>query len=352
MRKVWHVKKILVETKMNILFTCAGRRAYLLRYFRVELDKFSPGSRIFATDMQLNAPALAFADEKIQVPSVYAEDYLAITVDICKSRGIDLLISLNDLELPLLSNNKAVFEEVGTKVLVSSPEVIETCFDKYRTALFVESVGLRSPRTFVDYGEVLQAIEEGVLRFPVVLKPRWGSGSIGIEFVETMEELEEMYSLLLGKVKRSILGTVSGTKNYILFQEKIVGAEFGLDIMNDLEGRFRAVSVKRKLAMRAGETDKAVTEANPQLEGIGKHIGENLRHIGNLDCDILEQDGRYYVLELNPRFGGGYPFSHEAGVNMPGAIIRWCLGGDVDRVSLRSREGEMFAKCDTLVRVN
>ena len=112
---------------MNILFTCAGRRAYLLRYFREELDSHSPVSRIFATDMRLDAPALAYADEKIQVPSVYAEDYLEMIRNICESKRIDLLISLNDLELPMLAGNRVLFEEVGTRVLVSSPEVIETC---------------------------------------------------------------------------------------------------------------------------------------------------------------------------------------------------------------------------------
>ena len=84
---------------------------------------------------------------------------------------------------------------------------------------------------------------------------------------------------------------------------------------------------------------------------MGKCLGENLKHVGNLDCDILEQDGKYYVLELNPRFGGGYPFSHEAGANLPGAIIRWCQGEDVDDAMLHSRIGEVYAKCDTLVRV-
>lgn len=336
---------------MNILFTCAGRRAYLLRYFREELDSHSPVSRIFATDMRLDAPALAYADEKIQVPSVYAEDYLELIRNICESKRIDLLISLNDLELPMLAGNRVLFEEVGTRVLVSSPEVIETCFDKYRTALFVESVGLRSPRTMVDYDEAVRVIKEGGLQFPLVLKPRWGSGSIGIEFVETLKELEEVYGLLLEKVRRSILGTASGLKDYILIQEKIGGPEYGLDVMNDLEGRFRSVSVKRKLAMRAGETDKAVTVANSELERIGRVLGERLGHVGNLDCDVLERDGEYYVLELNPRFGGGYPFSHEAGVNLPGAIIRWCQGEDVDDAMLHSRIGEVYAKCDTLVRV-
>jgi len=337
---------------MNILFTCAGRRAYLLRYFRKELDTSCPGSKIYATDMQLNAPALVFADEKIQVPSVYADNYLSITLDICKDKRVDMLISLNDLELPLLAAHREEFERQGTKVLVSSPEVIDISFDKYKTAQFVESIGLKSPQTYIDYNIALEAVRSGKLRFPLVLKPRWGSGSIGIEYVGDIDDMEVTYRLLEKKVKKSILSDASGSKDYILIQENISGPEYGLDIMNDLSGKYRSVSVKRKLSMRAGETDKAITVDNNELSKIGRCLGENLHHIGNLDCDVLERNGEYYVLELNPRFGGGYPFSYEAGVNFPKAIIKWLLGEDIDDILLRPRIGEMFAKCDILVKVN
>lgn len=337
---------------MNILFTCAGRRAYLLRYFRKELDTSCPGSKIYATDMQLNAPALVFADEKIQVPSVYADNYLSITLDICRDKRVDMLISLNDLELPLLAAHREEFERQGTKVLVSSPEVIDISFDKYKTAQFVESIGLKSPQTYIDYNIALEAVRSGKLRFPLVLKPRWGSGSIGIEYVGDIDEMKVTYSLLERKIKKSILSDASGVKDYILIQEKISGSEYGLDIMNDLSGNYRSVSVKRKLSMRAGETDKAIMVDNDKLREIGRCLGENLHHIGNLDCDVLERDGEYYVLELNPRFGGGYPFSYEAGVNFPKAIIKWSLGEDIEDSLLKPRIGEMFAKCDILVRVN
>lgn len=103
--------------------------------------------------------------------------------------------------------------------------------------------------------------------------------------------------------------------------------------------------------MRAGETDKAITVNNEKIRNIGSLIGTNLGHVGNLDCDILEMDGEYYVLELNPRFGGGYPFSHEAGVNMPKAIIRWIKGEKVDSAILQPIYGKMFAKCDYLVEI-
>ena len=123
--------------------------------------------------------------------------------------------------------------------------------------------------------------------------------------------------------------------------------------MNDLEGNNKAVSVKQKLAMRAGETDKAITVDDPMIRTVGEAIGRNLKHIGNLDVDIMQRaNGDYCVLELNPRFGGGFPFSYEAGVNMPKAIISWLKGDAVDGKILQPTYGKAFAKNDYLVEVN
>lgn len=334
---------------LNILFTCAGRRTYLLKYFKKQLGD---GGLIVATDMQFTAPALSVADIKEQVPAVYADDYIDRTLNICRRHGIKAIICLNDLELPILAANRRLFEKFGVKVIVSTTEVIDICFDKFRTAKYVESLGLKSPITFVNIDEAKAALRDGTLRFPLVLKPRWGSGSIGIEFVNSLEELEEVYAMLLKKVRKTILATASKGGEYILIQQKIDGQEYGMDVMNDLKGNHRAVSVKKKLSMRAGETDKAQTVDNADIRAIGHTLGINLRHIGNLDVDIFEKDGTYYVLELNPRFGGGFPFSYEAGVNFPGAIIEWLKGNEIDENMLQPRYGETYAKCDYLVKVN
>lgn len=334
---------------MNLLFTCAGRRTYLLKYFKEQLGG---NGNIVATDMQLSAPALTAADIKIQVPAVYAQDYMDKTLKVCMDNDVNAIISLNDLELPILAKNRDKFEQIGVKVLISSPEVIDICFDKYRTAQYIESIGLNTPATFVNYVDAVNALEEGKLKFPLVLKPRWGSGSIGIEFVNSMEELEEVYNMLLKKVKKSILAEASQGDEYILVQQKIEGQEYGLDVMNDLNGENRGVSVKMKLAMRAGETDKARTIENSAISAIGRKLGTELRHIGNLDVDILEQNGEYYVLELNPRFGGGFPFSYEAGVNFPKAIIEWLQGKEIDDYILKPKYDLTFAKCDYLVKID
>lgn len=341
--------KIINAKIMNILFTCAGRRTYLLKYFKENMDE---GDKVIATDMQLTAPALQVADIKLQVPAVYDPKYIEITLDICKNNHVDALVSLNDLELPILAANKKRFEDIGVKLIVSDSNVIDIAFDKFKTAKWVESIGLKSPKTFVRLADAKEALRSGELRYPVFMKPRWGSGSIGLETISDMSELDIYYNLLMNKIKKTILATASIGNEYIMIQEKLTGNEFGLDVMNNLEGNHIAVSVKQKLAMRAGETDKAITRDIPELRKIGKKIGEELKHIGNLDVDVMQNEaGDYCVLELNPRFGGGFPFSYEAGVNMPKAIIEWIKGKTVDCSLLQPEYGRMFAKNDYLMEI-
>lgn len=310
------------------------------------------GDYIVATDMQLSAPALTAADIKVRVPAIYDPSYIDVTLDICKKYNIDALLCLNDLELPILAANKSRFEKIGVTVIVSSPEVIDICFDKYKTSLWIESLGLNAPKTYVTLSSAKEALINGELSFPLFMKPRWGSGSIGLETIEDMEELEIYYHLLMKKIKKTILSTASVGDKYVMIQEKLTGMEYGLDVMNDLEGNNIAVSVKRKIAMRAGETDKALTVDLPEVQEMGALIGRSLKHIGNLDVDIMQRaNGDYCVLELNPRFGGGFPFSYEAGVNMPKAIIKWLNGEKVDPHDLEPSVGKMFAKNDYLVEI-
>lgn len=334
---------------MNLLFTCVGRRTYLLKYFRANL---SICDKIIATDMQLNAPALQIADVKLQVPTVYDSEYVNITLKICKEYNIDAIISLNDLELPVLAENKAKFEAIGVKVIVSTPKVIDIAFDKYKTAKWIETIGLASPKTYIRLEDVKKALKDEEIEFPLFMKPRWGSGSIGLESIADMEELDIYYNLLMKKIKKTILATASIGDEYIMIQEKLAGNEYGLDVMNDFGGKNVGVSVKQKLAMRAGETDKAITVNLPEVREIGRKIGEALGHIGNLDVDIMQRaDGTYCVLELNPRFGGGFPFSYEAGVNFPKVLIQWIKGEEADLSILEPEYGRMFSKNDYLMEI-
>ncbi|WP_158210649.1 ATP-grasp domain-containing protein [Myroides phaeus] len=336
---------------MNILFTCAGRRNYLINYFKQALNG---KGKVFATDMQLTAPALVDADVAIQVPAIYDKAYIESLKSIVKENKIDAVISLNDLELPILSEVKSEIEALGAIVIVSSEEAIKVAFDKWETVKFLEKTGLRSPKTFIDLDEAKKAIELGELKFPLVIKPRWGSASIGIDFPEDMEELDLAYQLQKIRLGRTILAEASKEDfdHAILIQEKIPGAEYGMDVLNDFDGNYQGTFVRQKLSMRSGETDKAISILDSRFNVVGEAIGTNLKHIGNLDCDVFEHNGELYVLELNPRFGGGYPFSHEAGMNTAAAYISWLEGNKGIELFNQYKADIMFSKCDRLLKVN
>lgn len=335
---------------MNVLFTCAGRRNYLLEYFK---EAMNGKGRVIAADMSKTAPAMAVADVARVVADVYADGYVDQIFQICQEEEVELLISLNDLELPVLSPHRTRFEKAGIRLLVSDEKAIDICFDKYKTVQFCEQEGIGTPLTYLNLDDARKALESGELSFPVVVKPRWGSASIGLEFPADMEELELAYRLVTLRVGRSILSEASkeDAERSVLIQERIDGIEYGLDIFNDFSGRCVQVYVKEKLAMRAGETDKSVLRNKPDLEELGFKVGNALKHIGNVDCDVFEKDGKYFLLELNPRFGGGYPFSQMSGANYPAAILAWMENREFDFSTFRRRYDLAYAKCDTLIRV-
>ncbi len=174
-----------------------------------------------------------------------------------------------------------------------------------------------------------------------MIKPRWGLGSIGIFEADNENELLILYNKTLNSIEESYLCYESkqDLERSIIIQEKINGQEFGLDIFNDLSGRMLCCVPKKKLAMRAGETDSAEIIKNGELSAIGERLSKLTKHIGNLDVDCFYSNRKFYILELNCRFGGQYPFSHLAGVNFPKAIIKMLSGERVDEKLIRFRAG-------------
>ncbi|MCH8492475.1 MAG: ATP-grasp domain-containing protein [Idiomarina sp.] len=336
---------------MNILFTCAGRRNYLINYFK---DCLVGKGKVFAADMSASAPALIDADESLLVPSIYSEDYISEIASIVKEHKINAIISLNDLELPLLAEAKKELESLGATIIVADALVIDIAFDKWKTVEFLRKLGLKTPQTYLTLREALEAIDTGELKFPLVVKPRWGSASIGIDFPEDRRELKLAYELQTIRLKRTILAKASEVdiERAILIQEKLPGKEYGMDVLNDLNGKYFGTYVREKLTMRSGETDKAISVVENRFQELGERLGSALKHVGNMDCDVFEKNGELYVLELNPRFGGGYPFSHEAGINAAAIYIEWLKGNSDVSLFDNYKAGIMFSKCDRLLRVN
>lgn len=330
---------------MNLLFTCVGRRKYLIDYFKAEL---ASNDLVVGVDMTLTAPALSSCDYAYRVPSVYSEDYIDSLLQVCDEHDISAVISLNDLELPILAKNRARFEALNVQLVLGDERVVDICADKWQTFEFAQRLGIPTPSTFLNVDDCLTSIGNGGVSFPLMVKPRWGSASFGLFKVESEQELREAYDLLQDKLAHSYLSQSSEDPRAIIIQEFIDGEEFGLDVFNDMRGSFRGVVAKRKLAMRAGETDKAITVSSDSFLPAVALIAEDLKHLGNLDCDFLCRDNVYYLLEMNSRFGGGYPFSHLAGANLAKALVS-SLRGNHEQIHVAYKEGVGFAKCDTLV---
>ena len=333
---------------MNVLLTCAGRRTHLVTAFKAAVGG---AGRVLACDASAEAPALQEADQSFVVPAVDDAGYIGALLAICAEHRVRLVIPAIETELPLLAEHRARFAEVGTLPVVSSPEVIATCFDKLETARFLESCGLSSPRTFLSLKAARKALASGELSFPVVVKPRWGVSSIGMQMAEDDEDLGLAFRLTEKHLARTFLAEVSATdpEHCILVQERLAGCEYGLDVINDLAGRHVCTFVKRKLRMWSGQTDRAVTVADRRLEMLGRVLGEKLGHVGMMDCDVFVNGDTACVIDLNPRMGGGYPFAHIAGANFPAALVAWADGREADPRWLQAAPDVAASRCDRFV---
>jgi len=328
---------------MNLLFTSVGRRSYLIRYFKEALGK---NGIIHAANSDPRSPAFNFADEHVVTPIIYDGAYIEFLLEYCSRNDINAVIPLFDVDLPVLSANKTLFENIGVRVVVSNEDTVAVCNDKWLTYLFCIRNNIGTPKTYLDIDEALSDLKKGTLSFPLVIKPRWGMGSIAVFEADDIYELKVFYHKAEKIIASSYLKyeTRDRLNEGVLIQEKICGQEYGMDIINDLDGCYYTTIVKKKYAMRSGETDCAETVDNMLLKNFGRDLSFALRHSANLDTDLFMVDEAPYLIDMNARFGGGYPFSHLAGVNLPLAIIRWLNNERVTGKILKERFGVMSSK--------
>lgn len=323
---------------MNVLLSCAGRRGYLVRYFK---EALAGRGKVVATNSIANTPAMLAADEAVVMPPIEDPSYAARVIDVCEKREVVLLCSLFDLDLAALAPSRDRLEEVGTTAVVSTPEVVDICFDKWKTYRFGLALGLGVPKTYLTVEAALAEVAREELSFPLIVKPRWGTGSIGVVGAYDADHLRAAAHHVRRVVDHTHLSAVhsEGRDERIIIQQMLRGVEYGVDLVNDLNGEFSCCFVKQKLGMRSGETDSAVTVGDDEISEKAELISARLRHVGLLDIDIIRQEGQVFLLEMNPRFGGHYPFSHLAGANIPAALIAWSQGLEANPEWLRVRHG-------------
>lgn len=295
---------------MRLLLSCVGRRGYVADYFRPHLE---PEDRIIGTSNSHWTPGFAACDQAVLLPDIRSEQYVPALLDLCREERVDALLSFFDPDVDLLSRHTDALRQSGVVPILPSPQVSQISFDKHLTPRFLADAGLNFATSYVDLGAATSAIEAGTLKFPVVVKPRFGFGSKHLFVARQMDELNAFF----------------GYEPDMMVQRWFAGDEFHMDLLNDLESNVVAVIPKKKTVMRAGETDQAVTVGDPALIELGEKLGTalgRLGHVGPMDVDLFVEDGEPFVLELNPRFGGGYPLSHLAGADFPGLLVSMLRG--------------------------
>ncbi len=322
---------------MNVLLTSVGRRAYMVKYFKKAVGE---NGQVHVCNSDALTVAFQYADKSVISPLIYDENYVPFLLNYCKENRIDILLSLFDIDLLVLAENKDKFQEVGTTVIVSDASFIKVCNDKWETYKYLKDNGFNAPKTYLNLEETLTALKSGELTFPIIVKPRFGCGSISISIAYDVDDLNYLTRKVQREVEASYLRFESAiTEEKIIYQEHLNGQEYGADVINNLKGELQNIVIRKKLAMRAGETDIAEIVDVPLVKNELIKLGIITKHIANLDCDIFIANEKAYILEMNARFGGGYPFSYMGGCDLPQAIVNWVTDKVVSVETLQAKVG-------------
>lgn len=295
----------------NILITSAGQRVALVRAFQETLKRFFPEAKVFTTDMNPRlAPATYVSDGFFDVPRCTSEDYIESLITICQGNEVGMIIPTIDTELAILSANKSIFLKKQIVVSVSDYDFIMMCRDKRNTGEFFKKHGIRVPKS----------IDKNNPIFPLFAKPYDGSLSTNLHYIKNADELT---SEILEDPK-------------LLFMEYIdkdIYKEYTIDMYYGRDNKVKCIVPRERIKIRAGEINKGMTEKEPLTKYIYDRLGTIKGCIGCICIQVFlnPQTGDVVGIEINPRFGGGYPQTYASGGNYAELLIReYFLGEDVE----------------------
>jgi carbamoyl-phosphate synthase large subunit len=293
-----------VKSACTVLVSSAGRRVELIRCFRDGAAHLGIDLRVIAVDVDpAMSAACQIADVALRVPRCDHAEFVDQLLTICRRHEVDLIVPTIDPELDPLSAHAARFRESGSDLALATPEVVRLARDKLRTARFLMSRGLPAPRS----GPLEEVVADpDAWPWPLMVKPRAGSSSIGIRILSAPDQL-----------------TGFADAPAYLAQELLRGEEYTVNLFFDRAGRLRCAIPHQRCAVRAGEVAKGVTRRHPELEAMAWAFGEALPGARGALClqAMVDAAGHAVVFELNARFGGGYPLAHRAGAR----FAQWLL---------------------------
>ncbi len=301
-----------------VLISSAGRRVALMNTFRAAQASLGLTGGVLAADMGRLSSAFHSADRAFIVPRCTVDEFIPTMLELCERQGVRLLVPTIDTELPFYAAARERFEQIGTTIVISTPEVIRIAGDKIRTHEWLVSAGLPTVRQASV--EQVRA-DPGAWPWPLLVKPVGGSSSIGVAVVGDLDEL-----MIATRGEEYIVQTLAP------------GAEFTISFLASRDGRCLCAVPRQRLETRAGEVSKGRAVRSASLEALAARVCHALPGAyGALNVQVFEDpdSGELNIIEINPRFGGGFPLAHAAGADYPKWIIEELLG----RTSTASGDG-------------
>lgn len=319
---------------MNYLMLSVGRRGELMKDFRSSMIK---GSQIVATDNSPYAPALYFADKQYIVPRIDEPGYIEIILDICKNEKINAVTTFIDPEIMLLAENREKFRAIDVEVLAPYIETAKLCFDKYEMFKYLTNQGIRTPMTWGTFEEALEAIKNNEVALPMFVKPRTGSGSVGARKIYDLESLKVAFE----------------QDKTLIAQELMTGDDaYDLDAdiyIDTISHEPVAIFTKRKISTTIGGANKTISFKDEKLFEFVKNAIRHFKFNGPIDADFFYKNGKYYLSEVNPRFGGAYLHAYGAGVDFISLIDNNLKGiANIPRIG-EFEEGIVMMMYDSVV---
>jgi len=312
---------------MNILITSAGRRVSLVKIFQKTVKEYDKDGKVFTVDMNpILSSACQISDGYLQVPRVTDSKYLTILKDYCLENNILIIVPTIDTELEILSKVKEEFLKDNIFIAISSPQISRQFYLKSSTEKFFIEKGFDTPK-------IINNLKDS--SYPIFAKLDNSSCSIGAQIVYTPEQAEELYR----------------DKNYI-FQEFIRGDEYTVDVFIDSKGEVISVIPRLRIEVRAGEVSKAKTVKDRDIIDEIKRLCDYLDGAyGCLTIQVFKTDNRIIFIEINPRFGGGYPLSYFSGANFAKYLIEDFLNKDL-KYSEDWKDNNIMLRYDAEVMVD
>jgi len=300
---------------VGILLTGVGKRYDIV-------SAFAQHATVVAVDPNPLAPAQYAADVRASVPAIHDPAYVPELQALCREHRVGAVIPLTDLDIEVLAHARAAGQLPS---LVPGPDTARATFDKYEAHLLLESLGLPSPPTVLP--------GEDVPYYPVIVKPRQGSGA---------------RSILYAKDARAAAFFVDYVEEPVMVQKAMDGPEFSIDCLCDTEGRCLNAIPRTMIESRGGESIKGTVIDDRELIELGRDVVQALGVRGPCTVQVFrDSQVGLGITDVNTRFGGAFPapmYAAHPGRTYPELIVRMAMGEAVEPHVGEFRSGITFSR--------